>query len=307
MPQQSNCCDRIIVRLEVEIPAGVAAPRIVLPGAAEEVAAARKGHDRPHDKRFAIAECRIQYTNTVLFRGSGTASQDQVYGYPKTAHAVVVHEDEDPDDTTIDPSAVEVNVDQGSGDWAFAGYKRVRKDNVCNHEDPRFKMFVWFKYTKPYFPDKIVTEESATVTVVCADLPFCSHAAVALAAPKAAPAVAIQQLHYRWELAVEGFVGRAVKPFNGRWPLKIGAEQDGRTLVIDNADEKTPVAVSVRLDLESGDGVLELRHKKLTATYWLTGGGFRGDAPNNFHFANLAGLEGNCSFPATIGLAPAKL
>jgi hypothetical protein len=157
MCQQSSKGDRIVIRFEVEIPAGASPPQIVAPAVHQE---AREREPRPNTpvNRFHSmrAECRVPYTNSVLFSASGIASAIINYGRPKTANAVVVHDSEDPDPTPIDPAAVSVPVNPDTGYWEFAGDNRVRADDVCNHQDPRFKMFIWFEYkgsfaARPYF------------------------------------------------------------------------------------------------------------------------------------------------------------
>jgi hypothetical protein len=62
---------------------------------------------------------------------------------------VVVHDSEDPGPTPSGPGAVSVPVNPDTGYWEFAGDNRVRADDVCNHQDPRFKMFIWFEYNRP--------------------------------------------------------------------------------------------------------------------------------------------------------------
>jgi hypothetical protein len=311
MCQPNSNGDRIVIRLAVEIPAGTAAPQITAPVAhVEGVKGPVDTEKQPGRIRILSfrAECRVPYSNSVLFSGSGTAPAIGNYGRPKTAHAVVVHESVSPDPTTIDPAAVSVPVNPDTGFWEFVGAKRVRVDNVCNHVDPKFKMFVWLRYQNPYLspPEKLLAEESTTVTVDCSTLPQCA-AGIAKSekhSPKSA-AITIEKLAYRWVADVEGFVGRPVKAFNGKWLLKVSGQHDGTTLVIDNAEEKEPVAVSLRLNLEAGAGELLLRHKDTSATYFLAEGVFRGDAENTFRFADLEGVDGNCSIPMAVRLAPA--
>jgi hypothetical protein len=122
--------------------------------------------------------------------------------------------------------------------------------------------------------------------------------------PKPAPIV-IEKLAYRWVAAVDGFAGRAVKPFNGKWLLKVSGPSDGKSLAMDNSEQKVPVAASVRLNLETGHAELVLRSKNAAASYFLPEGGFRGDAPNVFRFAVLEGVGGNCSVPMEVSLDPA--
>jgi hypothetical protein len=307
MCQQSSKGDRIIIRFEVEIPAGVSPPQIVAPTAYQKEPDPRD--QRPVNRFHSMrAECRIPYTDSVLFSASGIASAIIDYGRPVAAHAVVVHDSATPDPTMIDPGATSVPVNPDTGYWEFAGDNRVRADNVCNHQDPRFKMFIWFEYKKPYLADKLLTDESISTQIDCGHLPPCAAAKANPQKPPESQApkpTIIEKLAYRWVVDVDGFVGRPVKAFNGKWLLKVGGKSDGKSLLLDNAEEKPAVAASVRLNLETGHAELVLRSKDAAASYFLREGGFRGDDSNVFRFADLEGVSGNCSVPMEIVLAPA--
>ena len=305
MSQPENPRDRVFIRLEVEIPTGVAAPEVLM--STPQVAPRPVLHARSALLSFVPqAECRVPGTNFVRFSASDFAPSIVGYGFPIEAHGVIVPESVTPPCSTVAPGAKVVSVRQSDGYYEFVG-DDMPEAEVCNQPGVRFKLFVWLHYHKIGIspPDKWTCKSSAAVEVDCSTLPDCSSSSSyssTKVAQRSTPA--IEQLAYQWRASVAGFEGRDVKPLNGEWNMKV-SDASGPAIVVDNSAEKAKVAARMCVDSAADACRLELRHKDVVATYGMPARAFSGAGDNTFRFVSLEGADDKVSVPVSIVVSPA--
>jgi hypothetical protein len=304
--------DRVIrIKLEVTIPAGVAAPIIqtsacgstpggVGAGVGQTGVGGAAGGTGKQLRLMAVsrpkAECVLPGSPPrARICMTGSAPPKEPFGFPRFAHGVINADSGEAPGASPPPYLRVVDVNPSNGSFAFQGATGL--DGVpCDTLIER-TITVWYEYrNSDGSVIDFAKETSLPFTVSCTGLPACGETSPPPAL--ATLAASIPTLAYRYVVETSGFAGPEVGFFNGLWHLKMSSHAPDQI-----SFESSPGAGGhVTLVLSMTGHRLVFQFGKSSVTYSMGCCGFHGSGESVFGRVECVGIGQQNSVPASVVL-----